>query len=204
MSFDILNRWTSVIAYHSEKSTQREAILEAVEKKADLSGADLSGAYLSGAYLSGADLRVADLRVADLRGADLSGAYLSGADLRGAYLRGADLSGADLRGADLRGADLSGAYLSGKKITTLRVFYGLYHYQVWAVLFDDGSRWVRMGCLFYSLEDWEKIGIRKINVNEFPDDGSDKCEERVAAFEFAKAATLMMKLPTTQDCGGGE
>ena len=61
-----------------------------------------------------------------------------------------------------------------------------------------------MGCLFYSLEDWEKIGIRKSNVNEFPDDGSDKCEERVAAFEFAKAATLMMKLPTTQDCGGGE
>ena len=94
--------------------------------------------------------------------------------------------------------------LRDKKITTLRVFYGLYHYQVWAVLFDDGSRWVRMGCLFYSLEDWEKIGIRKINVNEFPDDGSDKCEERVAAFEFAKAATLRMKLPTTQDCGGGE
>ena len=124
-------------------------------------------------------------------------AFSKGADLSGAYLSGAYLSG-----ADLRGAYLSGAYLSDKKITTLRVFYGLYDYQVWAVLFDDASRWVRMGCLFYSLEDWEKIGIRKSNVNEFPDDGSDKCEERVAAFEFAKAATLRMKLPTTQDCGG--
>jgi hypothetical protein len=50
-----------------------------------------------------------------------------------------------------------------------------------------------MGCLFKSLEDWEKIGIRKSNLAEFPDDGSDKCKERVAAFEFAKAAALRMK-----------
>jgi hypothetical protein len=54
-----------------------------------------------------------------------------------------------------------------------------------------------MGCLFKSLEDWEKIGIRKSNLAEFPDDGSDKCEERVAAFEFAKAAALRMKPPAS-------
>ena len=88
MSFDILNRWTSVVAYHSEKSTQREAILEAVEKKA---------------YLRGADLGDADLRGADLRGADLGGANLGGANLGGFKMRGADLRGADLRGFKMRG-----------------------------------------------------------------------------------------------------
>jgi hypothetical protein len=50
-----------------------------------------------------------------------------------------------------------------------------------------------MECLWKSLEDWEKIGIRKSNESEFPDDGSESCEERVAAFEFAKAAALRMK-----------
>ena len=78
MSFDILNRWTSVVAYHSEKSTQREAILEAVEKKADL-------------------------RSANLRGADLRSANLGGADLGGANLRGANLGGANLGGFKMRG-----------------------------------------------------------------------------------------------------
>jgi hypothetical protein len=80
----------------------------------------------------------------------------------------------------------------------MRVFSGLYDYQVWAVLFEDGSRWVRMGCLFKSLEDWEKIGIRKSNISQYPDDGSEQCEERVAAFEFAKAAVLRMKLPASE------
>jgi hypothetical protein len=70
---------------------------------------------------------------------------------------------------------------------------GLYPYTVMAFLFDDGSRWVKMGCLFNSLEEWEQIGIRKSNLSEFPDDGSERSEERVAAFEFAKAAALRMK-----------
>ena len=68
MSFDILNRWTRVIAYHSEKSTQREAILDAVKEKADLRGADLRGAVLSGAVLSRADLSGADLRGFKMKG----------------------------------------------------------------------------------------------------------------------------------------
>jgi hypothetical protein len=96
-------------------------------------------------------------------------------------------------GAAVELAYRSGADLSGKKLIDLRVFAGLYAYQVWAILFDDKSRWVRMGCLFHSLDEWEKIGIRKSNLTEFPDDGSAKCEERVAAFEFAKAAALRMK-----------
>jgi uncharacterized protein YjbI with pentapeptide repeats len=126
------------------------------------------------------------------------GAYLRDADLRGADLRGADLTGAYLRDAYLTDADLTGAYLRGangekKKIVTMRVFAGLYEYQVWAVLFEDGSRWIRMGCLWKSMDEWESVGIRKSNLSQYPDDGSDKSEERVAAFEFAKAAALRMK-----------
>jgi hypothetical protein len=44
------------------------------------------------------------------------------------------------------------------------------------------------------LEEWEVIGVRASNTSEFPDDGSDRCENRVAAFEFAKAAVLRMIL----------
>jgi uncharacterized protein YjbI with pentapeptide repeats len=120
---------------------------------------------------------------ANLRGADLTDADLRGADLRGAYLRGADLTDADLRGADGE----------KKKIVTMRVFAGLYEYQVWAVLFEDGSRWIRMGCLWKSMDEWDSVGIRKSNLSQYPDDGSDKSEGRVAAFEFAKAAALRMK-----------
>jgi hypothetical protein len=92
-----------------------------------------------------------------------------------------------LGGADLRGADLGGAYDKKLKVQSLAVFSGLYRYDVWAVVLSDGTHWVRMGCLFYSLKEWAKIGIRNSNLDEFPDDGSEKCEERVAAFRFAKA-----------------
>jgi hypothetical protein len=102
-----------------------------------------------------------------------------------------------LYGANLRGADLGDAYLGDaenkSKVYSMRVLYGLYKYQIWAVLFEDGSRWVRMGCLFYSLERWDEIGIRQSNIGEYPEDGSDRSEERVAAFEFAKAAVLRLK-----------
>jgi uncharacterized protein YjbI with pentapeptide repeats len=176
---------------------------------ADLSGADLSGAYLRRAYLRWADLNGADLSRADLRGADLSGADLSGADLRGAdlngaylrraYLSGADLSGADLSGADLRWADLRWAYLSGAdlrragKIADLAVFTGLYQYQCWAVVTEAGVPWVRMGCLWKSLEEWTSNGgIRPSNPGEFPDDGSEKCEQRVRAFDFTRTEAERM------------
>ena len=123
----------------------------------------------------------------------LQAAIKSRANLSGANLSRADLSGANLYGANLYGADLYGANLYGKKIKSMRVFSGLYKYEVWSVLFEDESRYVRMGCLYYSLEEWDRIGIRKSNLSEFPDYGSDKCEERVAAFEFAKAAALRLK-----------
>ena len=43
------------------------------------------------------------------------------------------------------------------------------------------------------LAEWEKVSIRNSNLNEFPDDGSDNSEERVRAFEFAKAAALALE-----------
>ena len=79
------------------------------------------------------------------------------------------------------------------KAKHMRVFTGLYAYQVWAVLAEDGTRWVRMGCLFKPLEDWEKIGIRKSNIIEFPDNGSRRSEERIRAFEFAKLYALWLE-----------
>jgi uncharacterized protein YjbI with pentapeptide repeats len=208
MKFTINNRWTGNVQYKCELDVELDtkspslqlgaAVRLAYSSGADLHGADLRGANLRGANLHGADLLGANLRGtilygADLHGADLHGADLYGADLRGADLRGADLLGTILRGANLHGADLRGANLRGKKISAMRVFTGLYRYQVWAVLFDDGSRWVRMGCFFKSIKEWEEIGIRKSNFSEFPDDGTARCEERVAAFEYAKAAAMRMK-----------
>ena len=143
----------------------------------------------------------ANLRGADLGGADLGGAYLGGADLGEADLGGADLSGANLGGVNLGGAYLGGAYLGGanlggKKIAALSAFSGsLYPYEVWAVLYGDGTRSVRMGCHFNTLEEWASIDLRSNNIGEFPDDGSEISEERAALFELAKAAAMRMNLP---------
>jgi hypothetical protein len=77
------------ILFECKATTIKDAVLSAIESRANL--------------------RRAYLRWADLSGANLSGADLSGANLRRAYLRRAYLSGANLSGADLSGADLSGA-----------------------------------------------------------------------------------------------
>ena len=143
--------------------------------------ADLQGAYLQYADLQGADLQRAYLQCADLQGADLQGAYL-----QGAYLQYADLQGAYLQGAYLQGAGQK------MKIAAMGVFTGLYAYQCWAVVAEDGTPWVRMGCLWKSVEEWDRIGIRNSNPGEFPDDGSEKCERRVRAFEFARAEAVRM------------
>ncbi len=151
------------------------------------------GKAVKAALLRGADLRGADLRAPDLRGADLRGADLRDADLRGADLRDADLRSADLRDADLRDADLRGANLrDAVKIASLRVLTGLYEYQCMAFVTDSGAPWVRMGCLWKSVKEWDRITIRASNTGEFPDDGSAKCEERVRAFEFVRDMALRM------------
>ena len=66
----IKHRLTGDILFESEKETIKEAVIDAVEQKANLSRANLFGADLSGANLYGADLSGADLY-----GANLSRAY---------------------------------------------------------------------------------------------------------------------------------
>ena len=90
-------------------------------------------------------------------------------------------------------ADLCGADLCGEKIKTARIFAGLYRYQVYSILAISGKRFVKMGCLFKSLEEWEKVGILESNTSEFPNDGSRKSLERKEAFEFARNATLNLE-----------
>ena len=124
-------------------------------------------------------------------------ANLRGANLRRADLQGADLRRADLQGANLRCAYLQGAYLRGAdgekmEIAAMRVFTGLYPYQCWAVIAKDGTPWVRMGCLWKSVEEWDRIGIRNSNPGEFPDNGSEGSERRVRAFEFTRAEAIRM------------
>ena len=104
----IRNRYDNSEIYVSRKDNVRDAVIEAVEKNVNLSGADLSGANLFGADLYGADLSGADLSESNLFGADLSGADLSEADLYGADLYGVNLSGADLSGANLYNARFYG------------------------------------------------------------------------------------------------
>ena len=157
---DIVNMVGGVI-FSAAATVLKDALVEAVEKKADLRSADLYGA-----------------------------------NLYGAYLRGANLYGADLRRADLRGAYLRGADGEKKKAHSIRIFSSsLYPFVVLAVLFEDGERMVKMGCLEKTLAQWKKVGIRKSNLSEFPDDKSEKCEDRVGLFNLAKAAVTRMNLP---------
>ena len=140
-------------------------------------------AYLDRANLGGANLGGANLRGANLRGANLDGAYLDGAYLDGAILRGANLDGAYLDGAYLDGAG---------RVARMAVFSGLYRYQCWAVAATDGTAWVRMGCLWKTVEEWDRIGIRQSNPGEFPADGSEKSEDRARAFEFTRAEAVRL------------
>ena len=183
----ITNRYDNSCLWEGEAIDMRDAVQKAAKSGADLSRAALSGAALFGAALSGANLSGANLS-----GAALFRADLSGADLSGANLSRADLSGAALSGANLWGANLWGAILRGAKISSLRVVTGLYKYLIFVFVTDSGVPWVRMGCFWKTVEDWDKLGIRKSNLSEFPDDGSPKSEERALAFEFARVTALQM------------
>ena len=113
---DIKNIYNAVI-FTSAALSIKDALIEAVSKRANLYEANLRGANLYGANLSRANLYGADLRGANLRGANLRGANLYGANLYGADLREANLYGADLRGANLRGANLLEANLRGADLS---------------------------------------------------------------------------------------
>jgi uncharacterized protein YjbI with pentapeptide repeats len=110
----IKNRYNNSEIFVSTKNNVRDAVIEAVERGANLAGANLREANLAGANLRKANLAGANLKEANLAGADLEGADLFEASLVGANLAGANLKEADLREADLEGAELFNAKFYGK------------------------------------------------------------------------------------------
>jgi hypothetical protein len=72
------------------------------------------------------------------------------------------------------------------------VFSGLYPYECWAFATAEGCPWVRMGCLWKPVDEWDAIGIRDSNLGQFPNDGSETCEQRVRAFDFTRAEALRL------------
>ena len=96
----------------------------------------------------------------------------------------ADLTDADLRGADLRGADLRGAKIKDITIKKATIITGLYDYVVIPIISKDNIKWVKMGCYLRTVEDWDKDFWN--NNNEFPNNGSEKSNMRLFAYETAK------------------
>ncbi len=94
---DIKNVYDAVI-FASAALTLKDALIEAISRKADLRGANLREANLCGA----------DLREADLYGANLRGANLYEADLR-------EAKNADLAIARLQFIPTEGAFIAWKK-----------------------------------------------------------------------------------------
>ena len=190
-TIEIKNRFTNELihSFTSENATIRDALIDAIQKKinlscadlsdanlsgVDLSGLDLSSAKLCGSYLSGADLSNANLSDTELNGAnlsdiDFSGANLSGADLSGSYLRGAELSGANLSGVEMYGAELSGANLS---CADLNGSIKLPMHCKWTHGITNGNL-IHIGCVKKTIEEWDiffasdKVIHTKRNTNEF-------------------------------------
>jgi len=163
---------------------------------------DCKVSYCTVSYCTVSDCTVSDCKVSYCKVSDctvsdckVSYCKVSDCTVSGGKVSDCTVSDCTVSGGKVSDCKVSDCTVSEKPLAFLKGFAGLYKYNVWSVLFADGSRWVRMGCLFKSLEDWDKIGIRKSHLSEFPDDGSDRSEERAAAFEFAKAAALRMKLP---------
>lgn len=98
------------------------------------------------------------------------------------------VSGANLRDSNLRGCDLRGV----GKIKAIRVMTGLCRYVIFAIVAEDGEPWVRMGCQWRSVTEWDRITIRDSRTSEFPNDGSTRSEQRARAFEFALGEAIEM------------
>jgi hypothetical protein len=149
-------------------------------RDANLRGADLRDANLQDANLQDADLRDANLQGAYLQDANLRDANLLGTDLRGAYLQDANLQDADLRDANLQDADLRGAYFQGVRIKKAAVFSGLYKYTAMPVITEDGVEYIRLGCYFRPVSEWEADFWN--NPSEFPEDRSTVSLQRLMAY----------------------
>ena len=101
-----------------------------------------------------------------------------------AVYKNADLSSADLRSADLSYADLSYAEIEDIKIEKCTVITGLYKYMVMPIISDKGIHYVKMGCYFRTVKEWDKDFWN--NKSEFPNDKSIKSQLRVLAYKTAK------------------
>jgi len=172
----------------------------ATGKRAEIREYEITNESLPGGVVL-RDCKVSDCTVSDCTVSYCTVSYctvsyctVSGGKVSGGTVSGCTVSYCTVSACTVSGGKVSGGKVRDQPFITLKGYSGLYLYNVWAVLFKDGSRWVRMGCLFKSLGQWDaEGGIRNSNLSQFPNDGSDKCEERVAAFEFAKAAALRMK-----------
>ena len=87
-------------------------------------------------------------------------------------------------GANLCDANLWGADLRGIKIKTAIVFTGLYKYITIPFISEGGEKYVKLGCYTRKLSEWEADFWN--NPNEFSNDGSEKSQLRLFAFETAK------------------
>ena len=85
--------------------------------------------------------------------------------------------------ANLIRANLSDAIYKDIKIKHMRVFSGLYKYQVIAIIAEDDVHHIALGCKFQSREDW-KVNFWN-NTDEFPDNDSEKTELRKFALRVA-------------------
>jgi hypothetical protein len=64
------------------------------------------------------------------------------------------------------------------------LFTGLYNYIVIPFISEDDVKHVKMGCYTRTVEDWDKDFWN--NRKEFPNDGSEKSNMRLFAYETAK------------------
>jgi hypothetical protein len=83
--------------------------------------------------------------------------------------------------------------LDGKIVDRFVAFGKSYKYYSYGFIDANGEIYIRMGCLFYSLNEWDEIGIENSNPKEFPNNGSYDSEQRKLAFAYAKSQMLLLK-----------
>ena len=82
MLIEIKYRYTNNVLFACEAENMRAAVIQALDKDANLTGANLTGVDLTGVDLRNANLTGANLRNANLTSVDLRNANLTGADLQ--------------------------------------------------------------------------------------------------------------------------
>jgi len=160
----------------------------------NLTGSDISFANFKGAYLystnlrevyaSCTDFREAHLIDVDMTNGDFTEANFTRAEVLNVEMKGSTITNADFRHAVMHNSSFSGAYIKEVRIKKAMFFTGLYKYGAMAVIEENGTKWVRLGCHFRTVVDWEHHFWN--NDVEFPDDGSQESKLRLFAFETCK------------------